>query len=506
MKVVDAFRRLVHNSDSTAHRLSEIAELHKAIALGVENQSGLLNEKLEALVLGMNNESRLFDEKLEQLKAGANNQSGLLHDKLEALIKGVSNQSRLLNDKLEQIKGGSANQSRLLNDKLEALIKGMNNQSRMLDERLAQLVEGVVNQSRLLNDKLLAVIERQNAQIDLLKADIAANRSGNGADLSSIQAPPVPDSPIEPLQRSTKLEAPATEKKSFNQAMSQLPLMIAAKTYNTSHPDYNADLVRNFPGKILNLDKSAHSNNVVYASVKKLMDGDNVPDQAWDAILKEMLEEARTVPHSDQVFERREYIENYLKELNEKYEAHYAAGWVNLDDALFLYWLVRKLNPKTIVQTGVCNGLSSAFMMLGLVKNGPQGSLHVIDLPPVFSAKDAAWTIKDKVYGVVIPEGKSSGWIVPDQYRDRFEVWNGDAKILLPKMIDHVDAVDLFYHDSDHTYDHMMFEFREAKRKLNPGGLIVGDDISWNASVWDFADQYGVPSYNYKGAVGVAFF
>jgi predicted O-methyltransferase YrrM len=114
--------------------------------------------------------------------------------------------------------------------------------------------------------------------------------------------------------------------------------------------------------------------------------------------------------------------------------------------------------------------------------------------------------VKGKVYGVVIPEGKTSGWIVPDAYRDRFEVWSGDAKALLPKMIDKVGSVDLFYHDSDHTYDHMMFEFREAKRVLKPGGLIVGDDISWNASVWDIADQYGVPSYNFKGAVGVAFF
>jgi predicted O-methyltransferase YrrM len=206
------------------------------------------------------------------------------------------------------------------------------------------------------------------------------------------------------------------------------------------------------------------------------------------------------------VFERRAYIENYLKEITEKYDAHYAAGWVNLDDALFLYWLVRKLNPKTIVQTGVCNGLSSAFMMLGLVKNGAAGRLHVIDLPPVFDSKDAAWTVKGKVYGVVIPEGKSSGWIVPDAYRNRFEVWTGDAKVLLPKMVDKVDSIDLFYHDSDHTYDHMMFEFGEAKRKLSPGGLIVGDDVSWNASVWDFADQYRVPSYNFKGAVGVAFF
>ena len=164
------------------------------------------------------------------------------------------------------------------------------------------------------------------------------------------------------------------------------------------------------------------------------------------------------------------------------------------------------MKPRTIVQTGVCNGLSAAFMMLGLVKNGPEGTLHVIDLPPVFNPHDPTWTVEGKVYGVVIPEGKTSGWLVPDAYRDRFEVWNGDARELLPKMVDKVDSIDFFYHDSDHTYNHMMFEFHEAKHRLNKGGLVVGDDVSWNASLWDFADEFAVPSYNFRGAVGVAFF
>jgi hypothetical protein len=144
--------------------------------------------------------------------------------------------------------------------------------------------------------------------------------------------------------------------------------------------------------------------------------------------------------------------------------------------------------------------------MLGLVKNGPEGRLHVIDLPPVFDPIDPAWTVEGKVYGFVIPEGKTSGWLVPDAYRDRLEVWNGDAKDLLPEMVDKVDSIDFFYHDSDHTYNHMMFEFHQAKRKLNEGGLVVGDDIAWNAALWDFADEFAVPSYNFKGAVGVAFF
>jgi predicted O-methyltransferase YrrM len=388
-------------------------------------------------------------------------------EKLEATVEGLSNQSRIINDKLEALIQGSDNQSQLLNNKFGATVAGLNNQMQLLQ----------------------TMIRRQDTQIELHKAEIAAIRAaltGEEGDSSTIQVPPNP------------------EQLSFQAAVARLPLMIDEKTYNTSHPDYDATLVRNFPGKIFNADKPC--NNAVYAGLRPFAKGDHVPDAAWDRILKEVLEEARTVPHSDQVFERRTYIERYLEAIREKYEAHYAAGWVNLDDALFLYWLVRKLNPKIIVQTGVCNGLSTAFMMLGLAKNGPQGSLHAIDLPPVFNPNEPGWTVKGKVYGVVIPEGESSGWIVPDAYRNRFEVWNGDAKALLPKMIDQVEAVDLFYHDSDHTYDHMMFEFREAKRKLTPGGLVVGDDVSWNASVWDFADQYGVPSYNFKGAVGVAFF
>jgi len=154
----------------------------------------------------------------------------------------------------------------------------------------------------------------------------------------------------------------------------------------------------------------------------------------------------------------------------------------------------------------VCNGLSAAFMMLALVKNGPEGRLRVIDLPPVFDPDDPAWTVAGTVYGVVIPEGKTSGWLVPDAYRDRFEVWNGDAKDLLPKMVDEVDSIDFLFHDSDHTYDHMMFEFRQVKRKLTKGGLLVSDDVSWNASVWDFADEFRVPSYNFRGTIGVVFF
>jgi predicted O-methyltransferase YrrM len=342
-------------------------------------------------------------------------------------------------------------------------------------QSLRELVAGIANQSDLLNrkfDKLIDVLTRTGALA--------------GGVPDGLQAPP------------------AGAPQSFREAMAQLPLMIADRTYNTSHPDYDARLVRNFPGTIFNADQPC--TNPAFQALMKLAMGKNVPDKAWQPILADALAEASSVPHADQIFERRTFIENYVAELGRTYKAYYQPGWVNMDDALFLYWLVRQTKPKKIVQCGVCNGLSASFMILALAKNGPDGSLSVIDLPPIFDPSNPDWTIEGKVYGVVIPEGKTTGWMVPDAYRDRFDVWNGDAKDLLPKMVDKVDAIDFFYHDSDHTYDHMTFEFREAKRKLSPGGLIVGDDISWNASLWDFADQYGVPSFNFKGAVGVTFF
>ena len=291
---------------------------------------------------------------------------------------------------------------------------------------------------------------------------------------------------------------------SARERVARQPLMRDTRTYNPAHPDFHPRLTRYYPGRIFNRWQTCA--NPAYAALKHLAWLAWVPDRLWAKVLADAMAEASAVPGAEQVFERRRFVENYVGQLGRTYRSVYQPGWVNLDDALFLYWLVRQARPKTIVQTGVCNGLSAAFMMLALAKNGPEGSLHVIDIPPVFDPNDPAWTVPGEVYGVVIPEGKTAGWLVPDAYRDRFEVWNGDAKDLLPKMVDKVAAIDFFYHDSDHTYDHMMLEFREAKRKLSPGGLMVGDDIGWNTSLWDFADKFGVPSYNFKGTVGVAFF
>jgi predicted O-methyltransferase YrrM len=279
--------------------------------------------------------------------------------------------------------------------------------------------------------------------------------------------------------------------------------MIAPKTYNTRHPAYDARAARNDPGKISGARTDAP--HPILEEIAAMGNGTHVAAEQWQPVFAAMRAELESDPHGAHLFARRLAMEGHCAELSRTHGAEYVPGWVNIDDGLFLYWLVRRLRPRTIVQTGVCNGFSLALLALALARNGDNGQVHAIDLPNVFDPADPAWTRRGHLYGVVIPEGKSSGWLVPDACRDRVHLQVGDAKDLLPPLLARLAAVDFFFHDSDHTYDHMAFEFSQAKRVLSPGGLIVADDIAWNASLWDAADQWGVPAYNHAGSMGVAF-
>jgi predicted O-methyltransferase YrrM len=404
--------------------------------------------------------------------------------KLPRLLRRPADFARAILQRADALLEASANQARLLNDKTNAIIQGLDNQSRLLNNKLNAVIAALDNQSRILDTKLAAVINAIDGQ--------AQKQGGESPEFKSELGPPTKQQTIAVTDIAAEFISPAP------------PLLIAEKTYNTSHPEYDANVVRNFPGKIFNA--TLPCGNRAYFELKKIAKNNEIPDAAWEPFLGNVMTEFKSVAHAELVLQRRDALIQNMAEISARYNATYLPGWVNLEDAQFLYWLVRTIKPKTIVQCGVCNGLSAAFMTLALAKNGSEGKLYSIDIPTVFNPKDASWTISGKTYGLTIPEGKTSGWLVPEAYRKHFQVQNGDAKLLLPKLIDSLPEVDIFYHDSDHTYNHMMFEFREARRKIARGGLIVADDISWNAALWDFADEHAVPAYNYKGAVGVTFF
>src|SRR5580658_3164745 len=88
----------------------------------------------------------------------------------------------------------------------------------------------------------------------------------------------------------------------LHDALEARPLLLDERTYNTSHPDYDAGVVRNFPGHIFNRDKPC--GNAALGALLPLARGDEVPDAAWDTVLGDVLAEAAAVPHAGQIFER----------------------------------------------------------------------------------------------------------------------------------------------------------------------------------------------------------
>ncbi|MGH9679309.1 MAG: class I SAM-dependent methyltransferase [Candidatus Acidiferrales bacterium] len=153
---------------------------------------------------------------------------------------------------------------------------------------------------------------------------------------------------------------------------------------------------------------------------------------------------------------------------------------------LIQYAIVRAMKPDILVETGVANGVSSAHVLLALHKN-QRGALHSIE-------------IGDSTY---LPPGREPGWVVPDWLRGRWQYHRGDSTQLLPKLLRELPPLDLFTHDSLHTYEHMKFEFEEAFPFLRPGGILIADDALWNESFWDFARAHALPNAEILHGVGV---
>jgi predicted O-methyltransferase YrrM len=139
-------------------------------------------------------------------------------------------------------------------------------------------------------------------------------------------------------------------------------------------------------------------------------------------------------------------------------------------DSLFArlcYLACRLIGPTTVVETGVAYGVSAAFTLKALEKNG-HGTLHSVDLPPLRREAERFW-----------------GVAVPREFRRRWHLHRGSSNRVLPPLLERLGTIDLFVHDSLHTRRNMNREFEAAWPRLRPGGIIFADDVERNPA---FAD------------------
>jgi predicted O-methyltransferase YrrM len=169
-----------------------------------------------------------------------------------------------------------------------------------------------------------------------------------------------------------------------------------------------------------------------------------------------------------------------------RYNTGRATGRDGYGEGLRLFAVLRKLRPAVAVETGVCNGVSTAFLLLALDANGT-GELHSLDLPEVAGEDYEPGTFSDGKGGAVIPAGQEPGWMIPERLRTRWHLTIGRSQDELPGMLARLGTIDFFLHDSEHSEACMRFEFEAAWAALRDGGVLAADDVNTNAAFADFA-------------------
>jgi hypothetical protein len=162
-----------------------------------------------------------------------------------------------------------------------------------------------------------------------------------------------------------------------------------------------------------------------------------------------------------------------------------------VDGAELLYVVCRVLRPRCVVETGVGPGVSTAYILKALEDND-FGKLHSIDMPTreqelwksAFEYRGRTPSPSSALVGL-----KPSGWLIPEPLRRRWGLRLGLTQQVLPRLLEELGEVDIFIHDSEHTYENMLFEYRSVWPRLREGGICISYDIEWNRAFPDFAGE-----------------
>lgn len=120
-----------------------------------------------------------------------------------------------------------------------------------------------------------------------------------------------------------------------------------------------------------------------------------------------------------------------------------------------------------VVETGVGAGLSTAYILKALEKNN-HGQLYSIDF---------------------YKDDERCGWIIPHHLKKRWKLIKGLSNQVLNSLLSQLVPIDAFIHDSDHSYENMMMEFRTVWPHLKNGGVFMAHDVGRNDALFDFLKE-----------------
>jgi len=129
------------------------------------------------------------------------------------------------------------------------------------------------------------------------------------------------------------------------------------------------------------------------------------------------------------------------------------AGW---------YMIIRAIQPDNVVETGTHLGLGTCVIAAALLRNG-HGRVTTIDID------------------------SDAGHLIDEPYASVIDRIVGSSVDELAKLSD----VDMFLHDSLHTYEYEAKELAAVESSLAAGALVMSDNAHDSAALSDWAERTG---------------
>jgi predicted O-methyltransferase YrrM len=161
---------------------------------------------------------------------------------------------------------------------------------------------------------------------------------------------------------------------------------------------------------------------------------------------------------------------DFMAEMVRRRDAFGSEGAMGAIDCATLYGLTRWVGPTVIVESGGYIGMSSAFILKAL-------------------ADEKLATAK--LYSIELSQECDQGALIPDELRSA----SGSFVPMRGKVEDFLKGnrlpslIDMFLHDSSHSYRHMLWEFRQFWPRLRDGGLLVSHDVQMNGAFPEFVTK-----------------
>ena len=147
---------------------------------------------------------------------------------------------------------------------------------------------------------------------------------------------------------------------------------------------------------------------------------------------------------------------DFMTEMIRRRDAYGSEGVMGALDCATLYGLTRWLEPAVVVESGGFIGMSSAFILKALADQQLAAA---------------------KLYSVELSEDCQQGALIPEELRTSFVPMRGRIEDFL-KRDQLPQSIDMFVHDSSHSYRHMLWEFRQFWPRLRDGGLLARGALS----------------------------